>query len=443
MSLWFKELPSGWEEAPLKTRLARNDGGVWGEDPDGGDADTIVLRSTEQRVDGAWNIEAPAVRKLSKQEADGGRLEVGDLVVTKSSGSELHIGKTSLVTSEVAALNACYSNFMQRLRVDERTEPRFVHYWMNNELCREQFAYLSNSTSGLANLNGTVLGTARLAFPSRTDQEHIANFLDEQTARIDALIAEKERLAGSLIGLRQQAVDYAILGSELPSRGQSLKGLEILGALPSSWTLSRMKFELEYVTSGSRGWADYYADDGTLFIRIGNLTRDSIGLDLSDIQRVALPNAAEGVRARVQGGDLLISITAYLGSVAVAPEDIEEAYVSQHVSLARPNRKRAHPKWLGYVVLSSVGKTFFDLQAYGGTKVQLSLEDIHELPVPLPSMHVQLGRIEMLESRLRNLDSLSAHIAEHIARLREYRSSLISAAVTGQLDLSTFKKAVQ
>ena len=329
------------------------------------------------------------------------------------------------------------------LRPKVGTEPRFLNYVLRSEQFRQNGVGAMTGAGGLKRVPDEFTRDFKTPWPTPAEQERIANFLDEQTARIDALIAEKERLAGSLIGLRQQAVDYAILGSELPSRGQSLKGLEILGALPSSWTLSRMKFELEYVTSGSRGWADYYADDGTLFIRIGNLTRDSIGLDLSDIQRVALPNAAEGVRARVQGGDLLISITAYLGSVAVAPEDIEEAYVSQHVSLARPNRKRAHPKWLGYVVLSSVGKTFFDLQAYGGTKVQLSLEDIHELPVPLPSMHVQLGRIEMLESRLRNLDSLSAHIAEHIARLREYRSSLISAAVTGQLDLSTFKKAVQ
>jgi type I restriction enzyme S subunit len=321
------------------------------------------------------------------------------------------------------------------LRPKEGTEPRFLNYVLRSEQFRQNGVGAMTGAGGLKRVPDDFTRDFKTPWPTPDEQERIANFLDEQTARIDALIAEKERLAGSLIGLRQQAVDYAILGSELPSRGQSLKGLEILGALPSSWTLSRMKFELEYVTSGSRGWADYYADDGTLFIRIGNLTRDSIGLDLSDIQRVALPNAAEGVRARVQGGDLLISITAYLGSVAVAPEDIEEAYVSQHVSLARPNRKRAHPKWLGYVVLSSVGKTFFDLQAYGGTKVQLSLEDIHELPVPLPSMHVQLGRIEMLESRLRNLDSLSAHIAEHIARLREYRSSLISAAVTGQLQL--------
>lgn len=285
------------------------------------------------------------------------------------------------------------------------------------------------------------LSEIQLPVPPREEQERIANFLDEQTARIDALIAEKERLTSVLAAMKSDAIDTAVFGGGTANSGQPLKGLEVLGAIPEGWKSSRMKFEVEYVTSGSRGWAEHYADNGALFVRIGNLTRDSIELNLSDVQRVALPDSAEGVRARVHQGDLLISITAYLGSVAVAPADIEEAYVSQHVSLARPNCRRALPKWLGYVVLSSIGRTFFDLQAYGGTKVQLSLDDIRELPVPLPQPEVQRERIDLLEARLRSLDELATHAQEHIARLREYRSSLISAAVTGQLDLSTFKAA--
>jgi type I restriction enzyme S subunit len=125
--------------------------------------------------------------------------------------------------------------------------------------------------------------------------------------------------------------------------------------------------------------------------------------------------------------------------VAVVPDEIDEAYVSQHVALARPNHLRAVPKWLGYVVLSSLGRTFFELQAYGGTKVQLSLEDIRELPVPLPSKAVQEVRIAMLETTLSRLAELTGHVEAHIARLREYRSSLISAAVTGQIDIGAYE----
>ena len=100
-------------------------------------------------------------------------------------------------------------------------------------------------------------------------------------------------------------------------------GVEWLGEVPEHWNVMPFKRDLIFLTSGSRGWADHYSEDGALFIRIGNLTRDSIRLDLSDIQRVSVPAGAEGERTKVQPGDVLFSITAYLGSVAVVPENID------------------------------------------------------------------------------------------------------------------------
>ena len=112
---WIGEIPVHWHVNRTKTLLCRNDGGVWGDRFD--DGGVIVLRSTEQNADGRWRIETPARRHLAPSEYHACRLICDDLVVTKSSGSTLHIGKTSIVTREVASLNCCYSNFMQRLRV--------------------------------------------------------------------------------------------------------------------------------------------------------------------------------------------------------------------------------------------------------------------------------------------------------------------------------------
>jgi type I restriction enzyme S subunit len=324
------------------------------------------------------------------------------------------------------------------LRPKEGTEPRFLDYVLRSEQFRQHGTGAMTGAGGLKRVPDEFTRNFKTPWPAIREQQRIANFLDEQTARIDALIAEKQRLAEALRELKTEAIDEAVLGTERTAEGPLFSGLEIFGRLPAGWATSRLKFELDYVTSGSRGWAEFYTDEGALFVRIGNLTRDSVSLDLHDVQRVTLPDTTEGVRARVHPGDLLISITAYLGSVAVAPDDVGEAYVSQHVALARPNRVRALPRWLGYVVLSSIGRTFFDLQAYGGTKVQLSLDDIRELPVPLPPSEVQAGRIRRLESRLSQLNELDAHVAHHIDRLREYRSSLISAAVNGQLDIDAF-----
>jgi type I restriction enzyme S subunit len=159
---------------------------VWGDDfdPEG----TIVLRSTEQTVGGGWSIVDPARRSLTATERAAGLLATNDLLITKSSGSELHIGKTSIVTEEVASLQCCFSNFMQRLRCSNVLLPKLVFYVLNSPIGREQFVYGSNTTTGLANLNGHVIGNLTLAVPPLDEQRAITAFLDRETVRIDTLI---------------------------------------------------------------------------------------------------------------------------------------------------------------------------------------------------------------------------------------------------------------
>ena len=179
---WIGNVPEYWDISPLKWQIERNDGGVWGDDPDG-ENDTIVLRSTEQTVDGRWQIEDPAKRKINTTDKFSALLKNGDLLLTKSSGSSLHIGKTTLVTPEVSALNCCYSNFMQRIRTKHSFIPQLAWYMMNNDLARLQFGFLSNSTTGLANLNGSLIGQIVLPIAPLHEQQKIAIFLDRETAK--------------------------------------------------------------------------------------------------------------------------------------------------------------------------------------------------------------------------------------------------------------------
>src|ERR1035438_1632315 len=106
--------------------------------------------------------------------------------------------------------------------------------------------------------------------------------------------------------------------------------------LPHGWAWTNSDALFGFVTSGSRGWAKYYRETGAKFLRVGNLDRDRIRLDLRDIQHVQPPDGAEGTRTRVLPGDILISITADVGMTAVVPCGIGEAYINQHVALARP-----------------------------------------------------------------------------------------------------------
>ena len=211
-------------------------------------------------------------------------------------------------------------------------------------------------------------------------------------------------------------------------------GVEWLGEVPGHWEVCALKRDLTFLTSGSRGWAEHYSDDGAAFIRIGNLTRESINLDLSDLQRVMVPEGVEGERTKVEPGDLLFSITAYLGSVAVVPEELETAYVSQHVALARLRRCLFLPAWVGYVTLSHVGKTYLETQGYGGTKIQLSLEDVASLIMTVPPLPEQSAIAAFLDRETGKIDALVAEQEKLIALLAEKRQAVISHAVTKGLN---------
>ncbi|MFN8469367.1 MAG: restriction endonuclease subunit S [Caldilineaceae bacterium] len=211
-------------------------------------------------------------------------------------------------------------------------------------------------------------------------------------------------------------------------------GVEWLGEVPAHWEDMQLKRELAFVTSGSRGWAENYADEGDIFLRIGNLTRDSVALDLSDIQYVNAPAGPEAERTRVQSGDLLVSITADLGSVAVVPESFPTAYINQHIALARPGNARAISRWLAYQILSIVGKTQLALNAYGGTKIQLSLEDISTLRILVPPLDEQRCIVAFLDRETAQIDALIAKQERLIAVLQEKRQALISHAVTKGLN---------
>ena len=208
---WLGEVPGHWGAHPLKALLTQNDGGVWGHEPEGAE-ETIVLRSTEQTVDGGWTIIDPAVRALTPRERKDARLLAGDLLVTKSSGSEAHIGKTSFVTEQEAALGPCFSNFMQRLRCHSRLEPRLVWYLLNARVGRQQLVFGSNTTTGLANLNSTILGNVMVPLPPLFEQRSVVSFLDRKVTDIDTLRAWVETAIERLQEYRSALVTAAVTG---------------------------------------------------------------------------------------------------------------------------------------------------------------------------------------------------------------------------------------
>lgn len=266
-------------------------------------------------------------------------------------------------------------------------------------------------------------------------QDRIVGYLDSETARIDTLIDRKQRFIDLLLEKRTALITHAVTKGLDPDVEIKDSGIEWIGQVPSHWTTGRLKDLAPYVTSGSRGWAQYYADEGPLFLRITNLPRGgAVDLLTHDLRHVDVPPGAEGARTQVRQGDVLISITAEMGAVAAVPSGLDEAYVSQHVALVRPISS-VDSRWLAFVMASQVGCQHYENRLYGGTKIQLSLDDVRETPIPIPPAAEAVMIREYLDGELRKMSALAEASRRSIDLLREYRTALISAAVTGQFDI--------
>lgn len=437
---WIGKVPEHWDVAPFKWHIERNDGGVWGNDPSGAN-DTAVLRSTEQTVDGQWIVDQPALRQLSPSEKQSALLEEGDLVVTKSSGSSLHIGKTTLVTQEVAKLECCYSNFMQRLRMKCSFLPRLAWYVMNNGIAREQLDLSSNSTTGLANLNGGMIGQLLLAIPPANEQKPLVKGLDRETTRIDALIAKKTRFIELLKEKRQALITHAVTKGLDPTVQMKGSGVEWIGEVPEHWiTVQLGKLAIARCDGpfGSGLKSEHYQPEGVRVIRLQNIGWASF--KNQDSAFIAHDHWFEvlGGGHDVQPGDLLVAGLGDennpLGRACVAPDDLGDALVKADCYRFRINKSKAMPAFLA-LSLSATARAECGFMATGATRDRLNLGLASARVVALPQVEEQAKIVESIDRATTRIDALIGKTQHSIDLLKERRSAFITAAVTGQIDL--------
>ena len=274
----------------------------------------------------------------------------------------------------------------------------------------------------------------RVALPPRVEQVAIVRYLDYVDRRVRRYVETKRKLIALLEEERQAVIHQAVTRGLDPNVPLKPSGVEWIRDIPAHWERCRLRNVVSEVTTGSRDWSSFASDTGPLFIRIANLRRGSLQLRFDDTVRLYLPETSEAARTRIQAGDLLISVTAYIGSIGIAPKEIEEAYVSQHVARCKP-RPGSNPQWLGYVLLSAVGQTHGQITLYGGTKEGLSLDDVKNYPILLPPLSEQTAIVEHLYKATANIEAAIERARRQIELVEEYRTRLIADVVTGKLDV--------
>jgi len=438
---WLGEVPAHWEVKRLRHELVRNDGGVWG-DEDSSEG-TIVLRSTEQTLDGGWRIDDPARRLLSESEKCDYVLETGDLVVTKSSGSALHIGKASLVTEEVASLAPCFSNFMQRLRLSRSVDPRLGFYLLNCPTGRQQLVFNSNTTTGLANLNGSVLGNVFFGFPTIDEQRAIADFLDAQTLRLDTLVAKKRTLIERLKEKRTALISRTVTRGLPPDAARAAgldphpklkpSGIDWLGDVPEHWCVKRLKFILSAsLKYGANEAAEFDDSDLPRYVRITDIDEND-GLREDTFKSLPADVAAEYL---LREGDLLFARSgATAGKTFLYRSNWGQYAYAGYLIRARLDTRKAVPAFIRYFTASSNYWQWLASAFIQATIQNVSAERYAGLWLPLAPRTEQKDIANFLDRETATIDGMVAKVETAIERLQEYRGALITAAVTGKIDV--------
>src|SRR6266566_3197735 len=265
-----------------------------------------------------------------------------------------------------------------------------------------------NKSAAIPGLNRDDAYEKEIPFPAPSEQKRISSILEK---------ADR---------LRRQR-HYAL---ELSSTYLQSVFLEMFGdpeSNPKGWEIEHLGNRIAFITSGSRGWAQYYSNKGAIFLRIQNVGINQLLLD--DLAYVQVSNTAEGRRTQVRGGDLLLSITADLGRTAVIPENFPDAYINQHLALLR--LKDLNPVFVAEFISTPGGKAQIMQLDRAGVKSGLNFDDIRGFKIFVPPSPLQQKFAQIVQKfeRLRAQQWEAERQAEHLFQ------TLLHQAFQGNVDL--------
>ena len=346
--------------------------GEWGTDDETGDG-IPILRTTNFTNEGVVDYKDVVTRTITKKNIDEKYLRSGDIIIEKSGGSDKQpVGR--VIYFDGPEKTYLFNNFTGLLRVknQEAWFPKYVFYSLYGNYRRGGTRPFENKTTGLHNL--------------KTD-DYVSRYeVAETDYKKQVEVCEHLDRLYNVIKLREEEIQK--LDDLIKARFVEMFGDPITNSF--GWEEHWLDEYIEFLTSGSRGWAKYFTDVGNeLFITIKNVKNNQITID--NIQYINAPNSKEAKRTRVKTGDLLISITADLGRTGVVDEAISKrgAYINQHLSLVRLDQSRINPLYVSYFLETEGGKKQFESKNQNGVKAGLNFEAIRSLKILVPPMELQ------------------------------------------------------
>jgi len=427
---WIGEIPEHWEVSKLKHILKELvSGGTpssadeenWTEDEDGINWVSIGDMSN---MDYVYKT-AKKITLKGLKEKNLKILKSGTLIYSIYAT----LGKVAELKIDAATNQAILGLILKEGQVNKQFIKRYL------ESLEPYILYLSSSNTQ-NNLNAEKVKNIDLVLPKNNEQTAIANFLDQKTAEIDSLIADKEKLIQLLQEKRQAIITEAVtkgLDSNVPMKNS---GVEWIGEIPEHWGITKIKHICsESAVYGLNESSDNYEDEGIRLIRTtdideyGNLNEKINGVFISE----------EKARGYVlKTGDILLSRSGSIGlSLYFDEKKYGKCTYASYLVKFRTDKFNC-PRYLFYFTKSSSFYHQIQLDAISSTISNFNGQKYANMKLPLPSYHEQKAIANFLDQKTAEIDSLISDIQNQIAKLKEYRQSLIYEAVTGKIDVRDF-----
>lgn len=417
---WLGEVPGHWEVKRLKHNLQ------------------LLTEKTDRREHpvGLENIESWSGRFVeteTKFEGEGVAFKCGDILFGKL---RPYLAKAYLAETTGEAVGDFHV-----LRPAAEIDGRFAQYQILN---RDFIAIVDGSTFGakMPRAGWDFLGNMALATPPKVEQSVISTFLDFETAQIDALIAEQQKLIALLKEKRQAVISQAVTKGLDPTVPMKDSGIEWLGKVPEHWIgpmklISLAEKKRNSFVNGPFGsdlLANELTQEGVPVIYIRDLKQNGY-LRVSEVC-VTEDKAKQICFCNVMNGDVLVAKVGDPPGLAVLYPDSEpEAVVTQDVIRIRANREVILPNYLCSLLNSDIGRICIDNISVESTRTRIGLGDYKQVRLVIPSITEQISIASFLDNETAKIDELIAEAQCGIELLKERRSALISAAVTGKIDV--------
>jgi len=432
---WLGEIPAHWDI--LRFKFLISEPLKYGANEVAELDDPILpryVRITDVNEDGT--LRDDTFKSLREDAAYTYLLKDGDLLFARSGAT---VGKTFLYQESWG--RAAYAGYLIRGRIAlGKMLPQFAAYFARStNYWNWIFSSIIQAT--IQNVSAEKYNNLVLSVPPLDEQSKIVVCLDRETARIDRLIEKKERQIELLQEKRTALISHAVTRGLNPNAPMKDSGIEWLGEIPAHWEVVRVK-SLEGNSSsvvqtgpfGAQLHAKDYLDDGVPLILIRNVKE--MRINDTNIPRVSPEDADRLSAYRLKKGDIIFSRVGSIGRIALCTEREQDWLISGQMLRIRIINPRLNDEFAAYAIGCSAILTFIELQSVGSTRESINTDILRNLPLPIPSFNEQRAIAAFLDRETARIDALIMKIKESIDKLREYRTAMISAAVTGKIKVN-------